>query len=1257
MANITRIKNNQITDSTIEYTKIKPGTLVGSVFNANITLNSNVTIVGNLSVSGSTATVQSTNTYINDPLVIFNNGYTSSPAYDIGILVNRNLTATAPYGSVNAALVWQEAAKGFAAVMTTETGTTQGAINNSGYANIFVGNTYANTVTVRDNTVSSSNSTGALVVTGGTGIGGNLNVGGSLNVEGAFGVTGNLTTTAGGLISGATTSYLFNETATTINLGAAATTINVGNSSGTTNLSGILKTSGNIVAQSTTDSTDLTTGSIVTLGGLAVAKNITASSAVITTTLATNFSSGNARITGGYIDNSPIGATTANTGAFTTLTTTGTIISGGNIVANSGTNTTGATNGALVVNGGVGVNGNLFVGTGGGNYSIFRGNVGIGPNIATADLDGLLTVSLNTIHSSDIGALGHFIGKDTFPARISVDTYSSTNLTDGPNYVGRRARGTGASPSAVQTGDRLLIVGARGYGATGFSANSRAYIDVRASENWTDTAQGAHVDIGVTETGTTNTRDVVSFFSDGNVVMFGNLESTSTTSGALTVHGGVGIARNINVGGDAYVAGNLTVQGDLTYINTTTLTVEDKILELGTGANGAPLVSATINDVGVRARYYDTSEKSAFFGRTRDTGFFEYYSAATETSGNISGTYGTIKSGEMIIANSTAASSTTSGALVVTGGAGVGGALYVGGLIQAGSAQFASINNTPIGNATPSTGAFTTLTTTGTIISGGNVVANSGTASTNTTTGALVVVGGTGISGALNVGSTVVADGNVVANSGTASTSTTTGALVVAGGTGISGALNVGSTVIAGGNVVANSGTASTNTTTGALVVAGGVGISGQASIGGNAVISSDAVITGDAYINGGDVITSATTFNLLNATATTVNFAGAATTLNTGNASGTTNMSGVVKVGGNIVAQSNTDSTSTTTGSIVSLGGIGVAANVVVGQAATFNSSKTAGMNFIVKGDNDDTLIWAIPNATYDQVLIGNSAVTANVVQGAKLQVNSTDSMLLPTGTTAQRPSSVGFTDVTGMLRYNTTLGYIEFYTGTQWNGVSTQFTVITDEQFNGDGVETEFTLGGTVTTNATIVSINGVIQIPTLAYSVSGTTLTFTEAPASGDVIDVRRLTTTQTVQAISSQNGYNQFLVDNDGAYVTAGDSSATPITHWDTSGAQVHNRANTAVSSANTATTIDSFSNSTYRSAKYIIQVTNGANYQVMEALVIQDGTTATIMPYGILDTNGNLGVLDATVSSGDTLVQFIAANANTNVRVAKDYFVI
>ena len=65
--------------------------------------------------------------------------------------------------------------------------------------------------------------------------------------------------------------------------------------------------------------------------------------------------------------------------------------------------------------------------------------------------------------------------------------------------------------------------------------------------------------------------------------------------------------------------------------------------------------------------------------------------------------------------------------------------------------------------------------------------------------------------------------------------------------------------------------------------------------------------LTGDAAVNGGDITTTAATFNLVNSNATTVNFAGAATTLNIGNASGTATIAGNAVVQGNFTVNGTT--------------------------------------------------------------------------------------------------------------------------------------------------------------------------------------------------------------------------------------------------------------------------------------------------------------------------------------------------------------
>ena len=66
--------------------------------------------------------------------------------------------------------------------------------------------------------------------------------------------------------------------------------------------------------------------------------------------------------------------------------------------------------------------------------------------------------------------------------------------------------------------------------------------------------------------------------------------------------------------------------------------------------------------------------------------------------------------------------------------------------------------------------------------------------------------------------------------------------------------------------------------------------------------------------------------------------------------------------------------------------------------------------------------------------------------------------------------------------------------------NTPSANFASVTKDTFNGDASETEFTLSKTATTNGVAVYVENVRQIPTTAYAVSGTTLTFTGAPPSG-------------------------------------------------------------------------------------------------------------------------------------------------------------
>ena len=74
---------------------------------------------------------------------------------------------------------------------------------------------------------------------------------------------------------------------------------------------------------------------------------------------------------------------------------------------------------------------------------------------------------------------------------------------------------------------------------------------------------------------------------------------------------------------------------------------------------------------------------------------------------------------------------------------------------------------------------------------------------------------------------------------------------------------------------------------------------------------------------------------------------------------------------------------------------------------------------------------------------------------------------------------------------------------------GNDVQFGELTSQTFTGDGSTVAFTLAYTIANTTSILVTSGnVVQEPTVAYTVSGTTLTFTSAPADDDTIHVRYL-----------------------------------------------------------------------------------------------------------------------------------------------------
>ena len=123
----------------------------------------------------------------------------------------------------------------------------------------------------------------------------------------------------------------------------------------------------------------------------------------------------------------------------------------------------------------------------------------------------------------------------------------------------------------------------------------------------------------------------------------------------------------------------------------------------------------------------------------------------------------------------------------------------------------------------------------------------------------------------------------------------------------------------------------------------------------------------------------------------------------------------------------------------------------------------------------------------------------------GDTIKSKETGAIGTPSGGAADRPSDLD----TGDLRFNTDDGALEVYDGTQFRTLSTTGVVsVTQDSFTGDGSTVAFTMSTSVESNQTqriVVAVGNVYQNPASAYTLSGTTITFTSPPGDSETITV--------------------------------------------------------------------------------------------------------------------------------------------------------
>jgi hypothetical protein len=442
--------------------------------------------------------------------------------------------------------------------------------------------------------------------------------------------------------------------------------------------------------------------------------------------------------------------------------------------------------------------------------------------------------------------------------------------------------------------------------------------------------------------------------SNSYVLATSYVNAASLVAGTVTSNGNLFVSQNgAYIIGNVNIVGNLSVTGSQQSSQSSNSTAPIILIH----SNAAPYTSNDGKDIGLEWQYYDGTNKYGFLGWQNTSGSLVYLDNATDTANVITaGTFGNVQFGQLLLSNTTAATSNVTGALQVKGGVGILGNLHatranVGNLsvtgYHVGNMNFINgdtiyINGSPVvTSATSFNGGTVGLATTFACTS----------PSTSTTTGAVIVTGGLGVAGNVYIANLFVPNGGTV--QGNIFGNVTMPAQPLITSLGILSSLSMSGTITAF-NINPNTNTTyslgSGTSNRWSKIWTFDMDLSGTLT--GGAINSTGGTHTGNIAINtatAAALTTTTTVATVFNENATIVRIGAGGTTEFDSNVQSTSTTTGavIVKGGigvetgrlniggasgrsittttGNVVFDGNTPSTSTTTGQLVVRGGISI--------------------------------------------------------------------------------------------------------------------------------------------------------------------------------------------------------------------------------------------------------------------------------------------------------------------------------------------
>jgi hypothetical protein len=503
--------------------------------------------------------------------------------------------------------------------------------------------------------------------------------------------------------------------------------------------------------------------------------------------------------------------------------------------------------------------------------------------------------------------------------------------------------------------------------------------------------------------------------TNGQVVVGSTSTSTSITTGALLVAGGVGVVGNINVGGGLTCVGDFVVNGNFTTTGVDSLAVADPFIFLAANNPGDTF------DTGIVAQYYDGSNTryNGLFRDVTDAKYKLFTNLLTAPTTVVDTTDPSFQLTDLVLANVSATGNVD--AAFITGNG-----YFLTGIAQLTTTIFNS--NSAVNIPTINGNIFSNVNNVNIV-----TVSSSGLAVTGAISGSTTAsITGNIVAGNVNAGNTISAAGNITTFTGNVSAGNAliTGLISAAGN--ITGGNIIGTTAVStGGNVTG------LNIKTGGFVSAAGDVFASSINLSGNLNVPLDASVTGNViagnvlssgimsatgnilapyFIGNGAALTGidATSIQFGNSNVRVVSSAGDVTVTVAGVANiavfsplgatiaGTTsaaNLSATGTVTFSGTTQNINIGTSQTTGT-TTLGGTTQTGTILIGQST---GSQTVGIGNGVAGSGSTKSVHIGENgAAGSTTLIGIGPVTATTAAGTATFNTATTVVIANTGGSA---------------------------------------------------------------------------------------------------------------------------------------------------------------------------------------------------------------------------------------------------------------